>query len=74
MSYTLDLEAVSRVSWYPGHMLKAQREIGDKLKLIDVVVIVVDARLPYSSWNRQVAPTMPRTEAVLILRSKMYWT
>jgi ribosome biogenesis GTPase A len=53
MSYTLDLEAVSRVSWYPGHMLKAQREIGEKLKLIDVVVIVVDARLPYTSWNSE---------------------
>ena len=53
MSYLLDLEAISRVSWYPGHMLKAQREIGEKLKLIDVVVIVVDARLPYTSWNSE---------------------
>lgn len=37
------------VNWYPGHMAKTKREIGEKLNLIDVVYEVVDARMPLSS-------------------------
>jgi ribosome biogenesis GTPase A len=37
--------------WYPGHMQKAMRQIEEKLKLIDVVVEVVDSRIPLSSKN-----------------------
>lgn len=39
------------INWYPGHMVKAQNEIKDSLKLIDVVVEVLDARIPFSSQN-----------------------
>lgn len=39
------------ISWYPGHMVKAQNEIKDSLKLIDIVVEVLDARIPISSQN-----------------------
>lgn len=41
----------SVINWYPGHMVKAQNEIKDSLKLIDVVVEVLDARIPFSSQN-----------------------
>lgn len=37
--------------WYPGHMQKAMRQIEEKLKLIDIVVEVVDSRIPLSSKN-----------------------
>ena len=37
------------IIWYPGHMAKTKREIGEKLNLIDVVYEVVDARMPLSS-------------------------
>ena len=37
------------INWYPGHMAKTKREIGEKLNLIDVVYEVVDARMPLSS-------------------------
>lgn len=39
------------IQWYPGHMAKAKREIQEKLKLVDVVVELVDARAPESSAN-----------------------
>lgn len=39
------------IQWFPGHMAKARREVTEKLKLIDVVIELVDARLPLSSRN-----------------------
>ena len=37
--------------WYPGHMSKAKRQMQEDMKLIDVVIELVDARIPYSSKN-----------------------
>ncbi len=37
------------INWYPGHMAKAKRQISEKLNLIDVVLEVIDARIPKSS-------------------------
>lgn len=37
--------------WYPGHMTKAKRAMQEELKLIDVIIELVDARVPYSSKN-----------------------
>lgn len=39
------------INWFPGHMAKAQRMIKDHLKLVDVVIELLDARIPYSSAN-----------------------
>jgi ribosome biogenesis GTPase A len=39
------------VQWYPGHMVRAMRRIGEYLKMIDVVIEVVDARVPASGRN-----------------------
>lgn len=39
----------SNINWYPGHMAKTKREIKEKLSLIDIVLEVVDARMPISS-------------------------
>jgi ribosome biogenesis GTPase A len=43
------------VQWYPGHMAKAHRMIKGNLKLVDVVVELLDARIPYSSANPMIA-------------------
>ena len=37
---------MAQIQWFPGHMAKAKREIADKIKLIDIVVELVDARAP----------------------------
>lgn len=39
------------IQWYPGHMAKAIREIEEKLKLVDLVIVLLDSRIPYSSFN-----------------------
>ena len=39
----------SNINWFPGHMAKTKREIGEKLNLIDIVYEVIDARMPLSS-------------------------
>ena len=42
-------ENKTNINWYPGHMAKTKREISEKLNLIDIVLEVVDARMPLSS-------------------------
>lgn len=44
-------ENTTNINWYPGHMAKTRRLIGENLKLIDVVVELLDARIPLSSRN-----------------------
>ena len=39
------------IQWFPGHMTRARREIEEKLKLIDLVIELLDARIPLSSRN-----------------------
>jgi ribosome biogenesis GTPase A len=43
------------VHWYPGHMHKAQKEIKEVLPQIDLLIEVLDARIPYSSENPAIA-------------------
>ena len=39
------------INWYPGHMAKAMRLIGERLKFVDAVCVLLDARVPASSRN-----------------------
>jgi len=39
------------INWYPGHMTKAKREMSEKIKLVDMVIEIRDARIPLSSIN-----------------------
>ncbi len=39
------------VQWYPGHMFKAKKEIQEVLKIIDIVIEIIDSRVPLSSHN-----------------------
>lgn len=51
------------IQWYPGHMTKAKRMMQENIKLIDVVIELVDARVPISSQNpeiRNLAHQKPR--------------
>ena len=40
-----------QIQWYPGHMTKAKRQMQEDIKLIDLVIELVDARIPMSSRN-----------------------
>ena len=41
------------IHWYPGHMKKATIQIEDKLKIVDCVIELLDARIPLSSRNNE---------------------
>ncbi len=53
--------------WYPGHMAKAKRQMQEDMKLIDVVVELVDARIPYSSKNPDIDKIAGGKARVLLL-------
>ena len=53
------------IQWFPGHMAKAQREIEEKIKLVDIVLELIDARIPNSSIN-------PVFENILQNKKKIY--
>ncbi len=57
------------IQWYPGHMTKARRQMQEDLKLIDLIIELVDARIPLSSRNPDISE-MGRGKARLILMNK----
>ncbi len=60
-------ENKANINWYPGHMAKTKREISEKLNLIDVVFEVIDARIPYSSKNKDIDKMIKNKKRVLIM-------
>ncbi len=57
------------INWYPGHMTKARRMMEEDIKLIDLVIELVDARLPLSSRNPDI-DKIGRNKSRLILLNK----
>lgn len=55
--------------WYPGHMTKAKRQMQEDIKLIDLIIELVDARIPYSSRNPDI-DDFGKNKARLILLNK----
>lgn len=55
------------IHWFPGHMTKAQRMIREQLKLIDVVIELLDARIPLSSANPMIAELVEGKPKVVAL-------
>lgn len=58
------------IQWYPGHMTKAKRMMQENIKLIDIVIELVDARIPLSSRNPDI-DQMAQNKARLILLNKV---
>jgi len=55
------------IQWFPGHMTRARRQIEEKLKLIDVVIELLDARIPMASRNPMVRSIVRQKPRVVIL-------
>lgn len=55
------------IQWFPGHMAKARREVSEKLKLVDIVFELIDARLPLSSRNPMIDEVVQQKPRLLIL-------
>ncbi len=55
------------IQWFPGHMAKAKREVTEKLKLIDIVFELVDARIPMSSRNPLIDEIVANKPRIMLL-------
>ena len=55
------------INWYPGHMAKTKRQIIEDLKLIDLVVEIVDARIPISSQNPDIKENITDKRKIIVL-------
>ena len=57
----------TNINWYPGHMAKTKRQIIEDLKLIDIVVEILDARIPISSRNPDIEQYINSKKRLIIL-------
>lgn len=55
------------IQWFPGHMAKARRQVTEKLKLIDIVFELVDARIPMSSRNPMIDEIISSKPRIVLL-------
>ena len=55
------------INWFPGHMAKTRRQITDDLKLVDVVIEILDARIPVSSQNPDIKQITQNKKKVVVL-------
>ena len=55
------------INWYPGHMAKTKRQIADDLRLIDVVIEILDARIPISSQNPDIKQLTKNKKKIYVL-------
>ena len=55
------------IQWFPGHMAKTRRLISENLKEVDIIVEILDARIPYSSKNPEIAKLIGDKPSLTIL-------
>ncbi len=55
------------IQWFPGHMAKAKREISQMMKLVDLVIELKDARIPYSSTNPMINEIIGNKPRLILL-------
>lgn len=58
---------IEHINWYPGHMKKTRELIEENLKLVDVVVEVIDARIPRSSRNPIIDEIVSRKPRIIVM-------
>ena len=63
-------ENKTNINWFPGHMQKTKRQIGELLPLIDVVYELIDSRIPYSSKIVDIEKTIKNKPRILIMTKK----
>lgn len=56
----------TNINWYPGHMAKTKRQIKERIDLVDVVVHIVDARIPKSSFINDINEFTKNKEKILV--------
>ena len=57
----------TNINWFPGHMAKTRKQIAEDLKLVDIVVEILDARIPISSQNPDIAQITNGKKKMIVL-------
>ena len=57
----------TNINWYPGHMAKTKKQIIEDLKLIDVVIEILDARIPRASQNKDLQELFKKKKRIILL-------
>ena len=55
------------INWYPGHMAKTKRQIMEDVRLVDIVIELLDARIPISSQNPDIAEITRNKKKLIVL-------
>lgn len=55
------------INWFPGHMAKTRRQITEDLKLVDIIVEILDARIPISSQNPEIQEITKNKKKIIVL-------
>lgn len=63
-------ESKIRIQWFPGHMTKAKREMQEKMKMVDMVIELRDARIPNASKNPMIEELCGQKPHLIILSKK----
>lgn len=58
---------MKQIQWYPGHMAKTKKEIQEKTKKVDVILELLDARIPFSSQNPVIQQLTERKPRIILL-------
>lgn len=61
------MSEMQTIQWFPGHMTKTKRQIQSSLKLVDAVAEIIDARIPISSRNPELAKLIQNKPRVILL-------
>lgn len=61
------MSEMQTIQWFPGHMTKTKRQIQSSLKLVDAVAEIIDARIPVSSRNPDIAKLVQNKPRVILL-------
>ena len=62
-----EMQNQMNINWYPGHMAKTRRQIEEDLKLIDVVIELLDARIPIASRNPDIQKLTKNKKRIILL-------
>ena len=64
------MENSVNINWFPGHMAKAKRQMQESLKMVDMIIEIRDARIPYASANPLIEQLINQKPRLVVLSKK----
>ena len=61
------MENKTNINWYPGHMAKTRRQIEQDIKIVDIVIELLDSRIPISSRNPDIVSITAKKKRIIVL-------